>query len=146
MPEITFVVPGPPKGKGRPRARVMSGGKFAQMYTPKDTVEYENLVKMAFSQAAPDHTQLDVPVHAHIRAYWPIPKSFSKKKQDKIDSGHLRPVTKPDLDNVAKCILDSLNKIAFRDDSFVQTMTVMKFYHRRPHVLVTLEWEDSHGS
>jgi len=144
---ISFTIPGPPKGKGRPRARVIPGknGKrgFATMYTPKDTVQYENLAVMAFNDAAPGHIPIDSPLSARIVATWPIPKSMTKKKRALIANGELQPGTKPDLDNVAKCILDALNKIAYRDDSLIHTLHVQKIYGDYPHVKVELYWEGS---
>ena len=56
---IKFVVPGLPFGKQRPKVTVRkftgSDGKekkFAKAYTPKKTVNYENLVKMAYQEKA----------------------------------------------------------------------------------------------
>ncbi len=39
--EIKFTVPGPPKGKQRPRICRVNGRSMA--YTPKGTIEYEKL-------------------------------------------------------------------------------------------------------
>lgn len=36
------------------------------------------------------------------------------------------PLKKPDSDNIAKIVLDSLNKIAFDDDAQVVELTVVK--------------------
>ena len=36
------------------------------------------------------------------------------------------PLRKPDSDNIAKIVLDSLNKIAFDDDAQVVELTVVK--------------------
>lgn len=54
---IKFVVPGLPFGKQRPKVTVRkftgSDGKekkFAKAYTPEKTVNYENLVKMAYQE------------------------------------------------------------------------------------------------
>lgn len=44
MEQIQFVVPGKPFGKQRPR--VACRGKFSKAYTPKETIAYENLVKL----------------------------------------------------------------------------------------------------
>ena len=41
--EIKFTVPGPPKGKQRPRICRVNGRSVA--YTPKQTIEYEKLVR-----------------------------------------------------------------------------------------------------
>ena len=40
--EIKFTIPGPPKGKQRPRICKVNGRTIA--YTPKQTIEYERLV------------------------------------------------------------------------------------------------------
>ena len=67
MNEIRFTIPGKPFGKQRPR--VVNRGKFSTAYTPKETVEYENLVKLYYSQTAhgymfPDDAMLDVRIFA----------------------------------------------------------------------------------
>lgn len=56
---IRFVIPGLPFGKQRPRVTVRkfdgADGKekrFAKAYTPENTVNYENLVKMAYQEKA----------------------------------------------------------------------------------------------
>ena len=56
---IKFIVPGLPFGKQRPKVTVRkftgSDGKekkFAKAYTPEKTVNYENLVKMAYQEKA----------------------------------------------------------------------------------------------
>lgn len=48
MELIHFVVPGKPFGKQRPR--VACRGKFSKAYTPKETIAYENLVKLFYTQ------------------------------------------------------------------------------------------------
>ena len=53
-------------------------------------------------------------------------------------TGNLRPTKKPDLDNVAKIILDSLNKIAYDDDSQIVDLHIRKYYSDNPRVLVSL--------
>lgn len=131
-----FSVPGAPKGKGRPKFSKV--GNFVRTYTPKDTVEYENLVKMAYSERYSLEEPLKGMVEATIVAYYPIPKSMTKKNRKLIDEGKLAPTMKPDTDNIAKTILDSLNQIAYDDDKQVVTLTVSKKYSEKPRVDVYL--------
>ena len=49
---------------------------------------------------------------------------------------------KPDCDNIAKIILDSLNKIAYHDDSQVVDLHVNKRYAEMPYVYVELYYND----
>ena len=77
-------------------------------------------------------------IEAKIVAMYSIPKSMTKKNRQLIDEGKLHPTKKPDLDNVAKIVLDSLNKIAFDDDSQVTRLIVEKHFSDQPRVEVTL--------
>lgn len=131
--ELSFTVQGAPKGKGRPRLT-----KAGIAYTPKDTAVYENLVRLAFSQKYPDWEPKDTRVQAFIYAYYPIPKSYSNYKHELANEGYIDPTKKPDADNIAKSILDSLNGIAYRDDAQVTFLEVTKHYADQPRVEVTL--------
>lgn len=138
MKQIKFSIPGQPFGKQRPR--VVSRGTFSKAYTPKETVSYENLVKLMYSQAAkgkmfPDGAMLDV----RIIAYYDIPKSTSKKKRKEMLEHKIRPAKKPDWDNIGKIVCDSLNLVAYHDDSAVVDAQVRKFYSENPRVDVTIK-------
>lgn len=137
MKQIKFSIPGSPFGKQRPR--VVHNGNFSKAYTPKETVNYENLVKLMYQQAAkgrmfPDGVMLDV----RIIAYYDIPKSASKKKRRMMLERKIRPMKKPDFDNIGKIICDSLNLIAYHDDSAIVDAQVRKFYSENPRVDVTI--------
>lgn len=123
--------------KQRPRVARMGG--FSKAYTPKETANYENLVKFYYQEAAksqifPDDVMLDI----RILAYYSIPKSVSKKKRAEMLERKIRPTKKPDIDNVCKCILDACNKVAFHDDSQVVDMQARKFYSEQPRVEVII--------
>lgn len=112
------VVEGTIKGKARPR--VFNGHAM----TPKDTVSYENWVRFCYQQQ--DGKHIDGPVKAVINVYHKVPKSYTKKRIKAIREGLEYPQKKPDADNIAKIILDSLNKIAYDDDSQVVELVVVK--------------------
>lgn len=133
---IRFTVPGEPKGKARPRVFTNKAGK-SQAVTPQDTVSYESLVRWVFTNTM-EARKLQGEIEAKIVAMYPIPKSMTKKNRQLIDEGKLHPTKKPDADNVAKIILDSLNKIAFDDDSQVIRLIVEKHFSDKPRVEVTL--------
>lgn len=106
---ISFAVPGEPKGKARPRTVQIAG--HASTYTPKETVMYENLVRLYYQQAARG-LRLSGPIQAEIVSYSSVPKSTSKKKRALMLDIKTLCQKKPDVDNLAKIVLDSLNKIA----------------------------------
>lgn len=137
MKSIRFSIPGQPMGKQRPR--VVHNGSLSQAFTPKETVSYENLVRVMYREAArgkrfADEDMLDV----RVIAYYSIPKSTSKKKRKMMLEHKIRPGKKPDWDNIGKIICDSLNTVAYRDDSSIVDAQVRKFYSENPRVDVTI--------
>ena len=137
MRKIKFSVPGQPFGKQRPK--FSRTGVYVKTYTPDKTVSYENLVKLMYQQAAKgrmfsEGAALDV----RIIAYFEIPKSISKKKRKDMLEHRIRPTKKPDWDNIGKIVCDSLNKVAYRDDSAVVDAQVRKFYSENPRVDVMI--------
>jgi len=136
--KVKFTILGEPEGKGRPRFR--KTGKYVSTYTPDETVSYENLIKTEYRRQCrdfkfEDNDQLDV----RITAYYGIPKSKSKKAQKMMEEHVLRPLKKPDADNVIKVVLDSLNKIAYHDDTQVVDLQIRRFYSRDPRLVVTIQ-------
>lgn len=138
MPDvIAFEIPGPIRGKARPRVT-----RAGITYTPKETAQYENLVKLCFREAAAACAVdlFERPVRAQMEVYYEIPKSTSKGRQGAMLLDRIYPTKKPDADNIAKIVLDSLNGIAYKDDSQVVELTVNKFYSKRgrPYVFIRL--------
>lgn len=136
-----FTVPGVPVAKGRPRVTIRGGRPRA--YTPEKTEKYENLVRLAFREEFPDAEPAAGPIILEFRAYFPVPKSFSKKKKQLALQGVLQKTTKPDLDNIHKAIQDGLNGVAFADDSQIFRYVATKNYSETPRVdIKIIEWED----
>ena len=52
--------------------------------------------------------------------------------------GNIRPTKKPDCDNVLKIVADSLNQIAYKDDSQIVETSVKKYYAEIPRVEVEI--------
>ena len=129
---MKFEIIGKPIGKGRPRL-----GKYGT-YTPTKTANYETLVKWTFANEFKNFKPIEGAEKAKITAVFTVPKSYSKKKRaealTRIDYTH-----KPDCDNIAKIILDSLNGLAYIDDSQVSCLLVFKNYGEQEKVIVELE-------
>ena len=126
---MKFVIPGEPKAKGRHRT---SNG---HSYTPDSTVLYENWIKQCFISSE-NKERLEGQIEAHIKAFFSIPKSTSKTKRSQMLSGEIRPTKKPDTDNIAKCVLDACNNLAYKDDSQIVKLVVEKYYGDDPRLEV----------
>ena len=131
--KINFIIQGKVQAKQRPRFN----RKFA--YTPRETVAYENWVKTCYLEKYKGQRPLEKPLKVKIIAYYDIPKSTSKKKQQQMLNNEIFPTVKPDTDNIAKSILDSLNKIAYLDDKQVVKLEVEKYYSTNANVAVMIE-------
>lgn len=124
---INFFIPGKPTGKGRPRVcRNVT-------YTPKETKDYETLVRTCYKQKYSNKESIPAktPVEVEIYAYFKFPKSMPKKQVKIIENGGaftVRPTKKPDADNISKIILDALNGLAYYDDNQVVTLRIDKCY------------------
>lgn len=131
--KINFNIPGKVQAKQRPRFN----GKFA--YTPKETIAYENWVRTCYLEKYRGQPILENPLKVKIIAYYEIPKSTSKKKRLEMKNNKVFPTVKPDTDNIAKSILDSLNNIAYLDDKQVVKLEVEKYYSDVASVVVMID-------
>ena len=131
---IEFEILGKPLGKARPRVT-----RKGFTYTPQKTVNYENLIRWTFRSEFPNHKPFEGYIEAEIKAIFDIPKSYSKKKTLELLDGNCNYDHTPDVDNVAKIVLDSLNGIAYKDDSQVTVLKVIKEYGEQAKIIVKLE-------
>ena len=136
---MKFEVKGKPRGKQRPVVT-----KFGA-YTPKETVLYEKLVKDTFKSKYPNFEPIMGEIKAKIIAVFSVPKSYSKKKREAllpiqgIEHSGAGYTHKPDVDNISKIILDSLNGLAYKDDAQVTCLLVFKEYGYEDKVIVEIE-------
>ena len=131
----TLTIPGEPTAKARPR--VVNGHSF----TPAKTKNYETLVKELYWAKHSQEKPLEGPLCFYLNAYMQIPKSVSKKRRQAMLMGDEVPMKKPDLDNIAKSVTDSLNGLAYRDDSQIVMLVVSKWWSDAPRVEISIqEW------
>jgi Holliday junction resolvase RusA-like endonuclease len=117
---ITFTVPGNPVPQ--PRARITTRGKFAHAYTPKSHPVHDYRTQLAVAARAAGLTPTGEPLSVVIDAVWERPKSHMLKSGVKATAPKL---PRPDVDNVAKAVLDSLQDV-MGDDTMVARLVVEK--------------------
>lgn len=127
---IRLTIPGQPVAKGRPRMT-----RNGHAYTPAKTRQYEQAIRaLALHDVGP--VCLEGPVSVQIICSYAIPPSWPKHKREAAMNGTLKHITKPDIDNAAKAVLDALNGIFWQDDSQIARLIVDKLYSRFPAVTV----------
>jgi len=117
---IKLDVPISPVAKARPRFT-----RSGRVYTPKRTTDFEGAIKMYWKKSG--QTMLPVaPTYLTILFFMPRPK---KTKFD-------WPITRPDVDNLQKGVIDSLNQLAWKDDNQIVTIHATKLYGEIPCVSI----------
>lgn len=112
--QCTFTFVGKVRGQGRPRF-----GKHGAYESPEDTAykkavadEYNTQEGLWFGNAA---LSVTIAVIRHLPADRP------KRVKSEPDT------FKPDIDNIAKAVLDALNGVAYEDDKQVVTLSVSEY-------------------
>lgn len=117
--QLIFNVEGDPVGKQRPR---FSRGRT---YTPKKSVDYENLIADKAREAMGTAEPLETPVAVYIYINYKVPASYSKQRRANCLAGIERPKVN-DIDNVCKSVLDAMNNIVYLDDKQVVSLHATK--------------------
>lgn len=130
-PYVTITLPGEPKGKARPRFTKTTG----KVYTTKDTRAYEEALGMEARLAMRGKKIVETPCRVDVKAFFTIPKSWSKLMRGAALDEWVLPVGKPDADNILKT-LDGLNAIVFCDDRQVVDARIRKFYAAEPKLII----------
>ncbi len=129
----------PPTGKGRPRFKPGGGRPF----TPPKTVAGEYAVRAAWDAAGgfrfPDRAPLKARIvcvversASHIGTRVPLTAAGLK-------AGEHFPHKKPDVDNVAKLVLDALEGYAYAADVAIVDLHVTKVWGSPARMIVRLE-------
>ena len=134
---VKFTIPGEPVSKGRPR---FTRTGFA--YTDKRTAKFENLVRLAYSEAYPDRIPSENPVALSVDAYFSIPKSWSKKKKALAADCMIWKTSRPDLDNIVKSVSDGLNEVAWKDDAQIYMLQAWKGFSENPRTEVEIDFKE----
>ncbi len=121
---IQFRVDMKPTGKGRPRSYLDRLTGRVSVYTDSKTATAERSVAYKAREAMTWHNPITTACAVEIEAFYALPKSTSKKRE-MLEVG--KPATtKPDVDNVAKLVLDAMNGIVYEDDRLVSDLVIRK--------------------
>lgn len=131
---ILIRLSGNPQGKERPRFVRASGRAF----TPAATRSYEAALRYRAQEVMGETPPLTGPLEVLVVAGFPIPQSMSKGKRAQALIGELRPVVKPDIDNLLKCF-DALNGVVWVDDKQIVVATVKKLYALDPALSIQVK-------
>lgn len=136
--KIFFFVASKPQGKARARTFYDRRADKMRSVTPEKTKSYEDLIRWSY-RAAGGKYMGDSLMRVDIQAFYPIPKSWSKKKRAAVMKDEIRPTTKPDCDNIIKVVLDALNGVAYYDDKQVVSVSCEKHYGETGYLRISIQ-------
>lgn len=135
---IVITVPAVPVAQPRPRVFNIGGKARAVSAPAKHPVNaFKSCCAVTWRNAYPG-PPIEGAVALRLVFVMPRPKNRIWKSRPMPREPHS---TRPDIDNLAKAVLDCLNQIAFRDDSQIHSLSLEKWIangHEQPHVKITL--------
>ena len=142
MTEFSAVIHQAPLGKGRPRAVSVNGR--ARVYTPTATANWEHFAAVEMRSQYESSEPMTGPLGCEIVAVFPRTAELLRKVRGeyKHPTWRLPHATKPDADNIAKSVLDAVEKAGIiSDDKQIALLTVGKHYamiHEEPRVEIRI--------
>jgi Holliday junction resolvase RusA-like endonuclease len=112
------------------RARTVINHGRVMSFTPKPTAEAEAAIRMQISRSN-EYFGKGVPLSVSLTFYVTKPPSVPKKRSF--------PITRPDIDNYTKLVLDACNKFLWADDSQICELKAVKKYDGKPGILIVAQ-------
>lgn len=148
--DITIVLFEEPEGTPRPRFRLINrqnfvneainNGQFVHVYSlnaKEDSLYMQRLVDQDLVQI---RELIWTPCIVEYNIYQKTPTVFNTVDTFLAEIGLIRPITKPDWDNIGKKYSDMFNHNVWLDDTLVISGTLNKFYSILPRVEIKLRY------
>jgi Holliday junction resolvase RusA-like endonuclease len=126
--------------KATPRPRLGKGGVFYVKGSKNNKKLMERYIKEQ------DINLITTSVKFNCITYYPIPKSMNIIEKILSELGFIRPLTKPDWDNVAKAYCDMIIGYLIYDDSQIIEGSSSKYYSSKPRIEIELEYMEDYDS
>lgn len=126
--------------KATPRPRLGQRGVF---YV-KGAKDNKKLFKKFINDI--DIDIITTPTKFTCKSYFPIPSSMNQIEKVLAEIGLIRPISKPDWDNVGKAYCDMLQGLILYDDSLIVEGVSKKYYSMKPRIEITISYMKEHDS
>lgn len=133
---ILYIVP-----KGTPRPRCGKGGHFYVKGASDHKAFFNEFFKSLKMQP-----KIVTACKVSIVAYLPTPNAMRSYEQVLAEWGFIRPIVKPDFDNIAKTYCDMIQGTLLEDDALIIEGTTKKYYSIKPRVEFSIEYMEGYDS
>ena len=140
-----------PEGSPRPRFRLvnrknlansaMSNSQFVHVYSITGAEDNKFMRRLVNEHELCSLNQLlYTPCNVVFNAFFITPSCYNRVDTYLSELGCIRPITKPDWDNIGKKYSDMYNSNIWLDDALVISGTVNKYYSILPRVEIQLQY------
>lgn len=150
--EILVILYEEPEGSPRPRARYINKSNLSR--AAKEYPGYIQVYSLTgnadrtFMKRLIENNELDevgeqliyTPITVTYDAFIKTPNTFNVTDKMLAEFGYIRPIPKPDFDNIAKKYSDMYNGNVWIDDSLVISGTVNKYYSILPRIEIRMRY------
>ena len=134
---IAFIIYLVPKATPRPRHNIARNIFYVS--GAKDNKDiFEKFVRKL------DINMITTPCKFYCNSYLPIPKSMSNVEKILAELGLIRPISKPDFDNLSKTYSDMLTGTLIYDDMLIIEGVSKKFYSTLPRIEIRIAYMKQH--
>lgn len=125
--------------KASPRPRKAAGGHFYVNGAADNKRFFKNFYKQTLNVPI-----IDTPCKFYCDAYLPIPSDMKFLDQLLAEIGLIRPLKKPDFDNLAKTYSDMVQGVLLYDDALIIEGVSRKWYSAKPRIEITFKYMEDY--
>ena len=133
-----------PEGSPRPRARLVEMMNKPSVYIysingPSDNAYMKKLIDSKELDDFKEHL-IYTPCYVDYKVFFRTPSYYNTEETYLAELGLMRPICKPDFDNIEKKYADMYNMNIWLDDALVIDAHIAKYYSILPRVEITLHY------
>jgi Holliday junction resolvase RusA-like endonuclease len=128
-----------PKATPRPRHNIRTNTFY--VVGAKDN---KDIFKRFISKC--DVDMITTPCKFKCVSYLPVPKSMNTIDRILAELGYIRPITKPDWDNLGKTYSDMIQGTLLFDDNLIIEGISQKYYSIKPRIEIEIKYMEKHDS
>lgn len=137
--KLNFIIYLVPKPTPRPRYNFIRNTVYVM--GAKDN---KDIFKKIFIKE--DIEMITTPCKFTCISYLPTPKTMNYIEKTLAEIGLIRPISKPDWDNLGKTYSDMIQGTLLYDDNLIIEGISKKYYSLKPRIEIQLEWMDEMDS
>lgn len=123
-----------PKATPRPRT------SFQNHFYVSGASDNKKLMKQFWKANEGKYKTIVTPCKFECISYLPIPKSMKISEQILAELGFIRPISKPDFDNLAKTYTDMIQGTLLYDDALIIEGESKKYYSVKPRIEISISY------